>query len=64
MIVVACYAALDEVHQAFVPGRGASAWDSLLDTSGRGGGSGVARNVDLCPEEIKAPAGEMNPGGR
>jgi VanZ family protein len=33
LLVVACYAALDEIHQAFVPGRGASAWDSLLDTS-------------------------------
>ena len=34
LLVVASYAALDEIHQAFVPGRGASAWDSLLDTSG------------------------------
>jgi VanZ family protein len=33
LIVVACYASLDEIHQAFVPGRGASAWDSVLDTS-------------------------------
>jgi VanZ family protein len=32
-LVVACYAALDEYHQSFVPGRGASAWDSLLDTT-------------------------------
>lgn len=32
-LAVACYAALDEYHQSFVPGRGASAWDSLLDTS-------------------------------
>jgi len=32
--IVAVYAALDEVHQAFVPGRGASPLDSLLDTSG------------------------------
>jgi VanZ family protein len=33
LIVVACYASLDEIHQAFVPGRGASGWDSLLDAS-------------------------------
>jgi VanZ family protein len=30
---VACYAGLDEFHQSFVPGRGASAWDSALDTA-------------------------------
>lgn len=28
------YAVTDEVHQAFVPLRGASAWDVLLDTTG------------------------------
>ncbi len=32
MLVVACYALLDEFHQYFVPGRSASALDSLLDT--------------------------------
>ncbi len=32
--IVACYAVLDEVHQAFVPQRTASPLDSLLDTSG------------------------------
>jgi len=32
--IVAIYTALDEVHQAFVPGRGASPFDSLLDASG------------------------------
>ena len=32
--VALCYAALDEVHQAFVPGRGASALDVARDTSG------------------------------
>ena len=32
-LAVACYAGLDEYHQSFVPGRGASAWDSLLDTT-------------------------------
>jgi VanZ family protein len=30
---VACYAGADEYHQSFVPGRGASVWDSMLDTS-------------------------------
>ena len=28
------YAALDEFHQSFVPSRGPSAWDLLLDTTG------------------------------
>jgi VanZ family protein len=30
---VAIYAGADEFHQSFVPGRGASVWDALLDTS-------------------------------
>jgi len=32
--IVAAYAVLDEFHQSFVPGRGASPWDVLLDASG------------------------------
>jgi VanZ family protein len=32
--IAAGYAALNEVHQAFVPGRTASPVDSLIDTSG------------------------------
>jgi VanZ family protein len=31
---VACYAALDEFHQSFVPGRTAAVSDVLLDTTG------------------------------
>ena len=34
VLIAAGYAALDEVHQAFVPGRTASPIDSLLDTCG------------------------------
>jgi len=59
MIVVACYAALDEFHQAFVPGRGASAWDSLLDTSG--GAAGMVL-MWFVSRRNKAPAG--NESGR
>jgi VanZ family protein len=33
LVCVASYAGLDEFHQSFVPGRGASVWDALLDTS-------------------------------
>ena len=34
LVIAAVYSALDEYHQAFVPSRTASAWDSLLDTTG------------------------------
>ncbi len=34
LAIAACYAALDEVHQAFVPSRGPSPFDVLLDSSG------------------------------
>jgi|HubBroStandDraft_6_1064221.scaffolds.fasta_scaffold152806_2 VanZ family protein len=32
--IVACYAALDEFHQSFVPGRTAAISDVLIDTAG------------------------------
>jgi VanZ family protein len=34
ILIVAGYAALDEFHQSFVPGRTAAVTDVLLDTSG------------------------------
>jgi len=34
LAIAACYAGLDEAHQLFVPGRSASVWDSLLDSTG------------------------------
>jgi VanZ family protein len=34
LLVAAGYAALDEFHQSFVPGRGAAAQDVLLDSAG------------------------------
>ena len=40
IIVVAGYASLDELHQAFVPGRTAAVTDVLLDTTG-----GIAAQV-------------------
>jgi VanZ family protein len=43
LAIVACYAALDEVHQAFVPTRGASVWDALLDTAGAAAAQFAAR---------------------
>jgi VanZ family protein len=32
--IAAAYSALDEIHQSFVASRTASAWDSLLDSTG------------------------------
>jgi VanZ family protein len=32
--IVMVVAALDEFHQSFVPSRGSSPWDALLDTLG------------------------------
>ncbi len=34
VLVIAAYAALDEYHQSFVPGRTAAVGDVLIDTSG------------------------------
>ncbi len=33
LATAAVYSGIDEFHQSFVPGRGPSVWDSLLDTS-------------------------------
>jgi VanZ family protein len=32
VLIAALYASSDEIHQIFVPSRGASIWDALLDT--------------------------------
>ena len=34
LFIAAAYSATDEIHQAFVASRGASPWDSLLDSTG------------------------------
>lgn len=33
-LIAAVYSCLDEIHQIFVPSRGPSPWDSLLDSTG------------------------------
>jgi VanZ family protein len=38
-------AALDEIHQRFVPGRDASLWDFLADLAGAGAGVGIFRRL-------------------
>jgi VanZ family protein len=40
IVIVGCYAALDEFHQSFVPGRTPAVSDVLLDTAG-----GIAAQV-------------------
>ncbi|MDE1548615.1 VanZ family protein [Jeotgalibaca caeni] len=40
LLLCALYAASDEWHQSFVPGRGPSAWDVLIDSAGAAVGSG------------------------
>jgi VanZ family protein len=42
ILMVAGYAALDEFHQSFVPGRGAAVSDVMLDTSGGAAGILIA----------------------
>jgi VanZ family protein len=36
LLIAALYASSDEIHQIFVPSRGASIWDALLDTAAAG----------------------------
>ena len=46
ILITVAYAATDEVHQMFVPGRSAEALDLLADTGGRSGArSRVGRGV-------------------
>jgi VanZ family protein len=45
--VVACYAALDEFHQSFVPGRTAAVSDVLIDTAG-----GIAAQIAVALVEL------------
>jgi len=42
LAIAAGYSCLDEFHQWFVPSRGASPWDSLLDTCGAAAAQVVA----------------------
>ena len=38
LVIAAAYAATDELHQSFVPGREGSLWDVLIDSVGAGAG--------------------------
>jgi VanZ family protein len=48
------YAATDELHQAFVPNRGPSAWDVALDSSGAATGLLVVWGLLQCWKRWRA----------
>jgi VanZ family protein len=60
VLIVAAYASLDELHQAFVPGRTAAVTDVLLDTTGGIAAQIVAalwvRGRDRRPESMPTRA--------
>jgi VanZ family protein len=54
--IAAAYAITDELHQWFVPGRGASVSDVLLDTSGAAVAQGLAAWNAHRNEKSRAPS--------
>jgi VanZ family protein len=60
LAIVAAYAALDEFHQSFVPGRGASPWDVLLDASGGAAAQLMAALVMLRGDVRRQNRAEAN----
>jgi len=58
ILIAAFYASSDEMHQIFVPSRGASIWDALLDT----GGASVAQLVVWMVNRRKQPSGNQKFG--
>jgi VanZ family protein len=49
LLIVVCYALLDEFHQSFVPSRSASIYDSAVDVVG---GLTVLLILKLCDKRI------------
>jgi VanZ family protein len=62
LVCVAAYAALDEYHQSFVPGRTAAVGDVLIDTTG-GALAQIAAGLVLlgAASKQRAAARETNP---
>jgi VanZ family protein len=60
ILLAAFYASSDEIHQIFVPSRGASAWDALLDTFG----ASVAQLALWIVNRANRPAMERNARAR
>lgn len=42
LVAIACFAALDEIHQRFIPGRSMEFFDWVADTLGAAGGGSLA----------------------
>lgn len=42
LVAIACFAALDEIHQRFIPGRSMELFDWVADTLGAAAGGGLA----------------------
>jgi VanZ family protein len=60
VVLVACYASLDELHQAFVPGRQAAIADVLLDISGGVAAQVVAGLFSLWSSSREARRGSIS----
>jgi VanZ family protein len=50
LLIIVCYALLDEFHQSFVPSRTASLYDSAIDIAG---GLTVLLILKLCDKRIR-----------
>jgi VanZ family protein len=59
--IVACYAALDEFHQSFVPGRTAAVSDVLIDTAGGIGAQIVVALIVLFGDVRRKRRGDSLP---
>ena len=60
VLIIAGYAALDEFHQSFVPGREPAVTDVLIDTSGGITAQLVASLVDTLGGAASGKIGERN----
>jgi VanZ family protein len=60
ILIAALYASSDEIHQIFVPSRGAAIWDALLDT----GGASVAQLAAWIVNRRGQPSGDEGFGTR
>lgn len=61
LVIAVWYGALDEVHQAFVPGRDAGVTDWLFDLAGAWLGSGLAGKQTLKEKPVTAVAVVQGP---
>lgn len=62
--ILAVWGTLDEIHQAFIPGRAMEAMDALVDAAGGFAGALVASRLSTSPRSSRTfrPAGPAPPG--